>query len=244
MKRIGTMTPDTDSSLEELQAAINYHFNDSSLLREALTHKSFAHEQQGKSSISNERLEFLGDAVLELSITHILMERFPDYSEGKLTKLRAGIVNKDGVAAVARELNLGHYILLGRGEEGSSGRVKNSILANAYEALIAAVYYDGGYQQVFKLIENHFSQLIYEVGEKGMSRDYKTRLQEYSQSALGAIPEYVMVREEGPDHAKIFEVYVTINSIRYETGRGRNKKTAEQEAARRTLFKLKDEEHA
>ena len=238
------MTANTDSSLKDLQAAINYHFNDSSLLREALTHKSFAHEQQGTSSIGNERLEFLGDAVLELSITHILMERFPDYSEGKLTKLRAGIVNKEGVAAVARELKLGRYILLGRGEEGSSGRVKNSILANAYEALIAAVYYDGGYQQVFKLIENHFSQLIYEVGEKGMSRDYKTRLQEYSQSALGAMPEYVIVREEGPDHEKIFEVYVTINGIRYETGRGRNKKTAEQEAARSTLFKLKGGEHA
>jgi len=238
------MDRDIDSSLEELQAAINYHFNDISLLREALTHKSFAHEQQGTRSIGNERLEFLGDAVLELSITHILMERFPDYSEGTLTKLRAGIVNKEGVAAVARELNLGRYILLGRGEEGSRGRVKNSILANAYEALIAAVYYDGGYQQVFKLIEKHFSQLIHAAEEKGMSRDYKTRLQEYSQSALGSIPEYVIVREEGPDHEKIFEVYVTINSVRYETGRGRNKKAAEQEAARRSLFQLKGEEHA
>jgi ribonuclease III len=238
------MDRDIDTNLKELQASINYHFNDISLLREALTHKSFAHEQPGTRSIGNERLEFLGDAVLELSITHMLMERFPDYSEGTLTKLRAGIVNKEGLAAVARALNLGRYVLLGRGEEGSRGRVKNSILANTYEALIAAVYYDGGYERVFKLVENHFSQLIHEAEEKGVSRDYKTRLQEYSQSALGSVPEYVIVREEGPDHEKIFEVYVTINSVRYETGRGKNKKAAEQEAARRTLSKLTDEHHS
>ncbi len=229
------MVQDIDTSLAELQAALNYHFKDISLLREALTHKSFAHEQPCRSGLGNERLEFLGDAVLELSITHMLMECFPDYSEGTLTKLRAGIVNKEGVAAVARALSLGRYILLGRGEEGSRGRVKNSILANTYEALIAAVYYDGGYERVFKLIENHFSKLIHEAEEKGVSRDYKTRLQEYSQSALGSVPEYVIVREEGPDHEKIFEVYVTINSVRYETGRGKNKKAAEQEAARKTL---------
>jgi len=237
------MVRDIDNSIAELQAAINYHFEDSSLLKEALTHKSFAHEQSGRSSIGNERLEFLGDAVLELTITHILMERFPDYSEGTLTKLRAGIVNKEGVAAVAKSLNLGRYILLGRGEEGSRGRVKNSILANTYEALIAAVYLDGGYERVLKLVESHFSLLIQETAEKGMSRDYKTRLQEYSQSALGSIPDYVTVSEEGPDHEKIFEVYVTINSVRYETGRGRNKKAAEQEAARRALAKLKNEDH-
>src|SRR5512139_2564821 len=105
------MTMDIDVSLKELQAAINYHFRDITLLKEALTHKSFAHEQKDASSIGNERLEFLGDAVLELTITHILMERFPDYSEGKLTKLRAGIVNKEGIAAVAKKLNLGQYIL-------------------------------------------------------------------------------------------------------------------------------------
>jgi ribonuclease III len=237
------MVRDIDNSIAELQAAINYQFEDSSLLKEALTHKSFAHEQSGRSSIGNERLEFLGDAVLELTITHILMECFPDYSEGMLTKLRAGIVNKEGVAAVAKSLSLGRYILLGRGEEGSRGRVKNSILANTYEALIAAVYLDGGYERVLKLVESHFSQLIQETAEKGMSRDYKTRLQEYSQSALGSIPDYVTVSEEGPDHEKIFEVYVTINSVRYETGRGRNKKAAEQEAARRALAKLKNEDH-
>ena len=237
------MSIDIAARLQELQAVINYHFKDITLLKEALTHKSFAHEQKGVRSIGNERLEFLGDAVLELSITHILMKRFPDYSEGTLTKLRSGIVNKEGIAAVAKVLDLGRYVLLGKGEEGSRGRVKNSILANTYEALIAAVYYDGGYERVFKLIGDQFSQLIHEVEEKGMSRDYKTSLQEFSQSALGVIPEYVTIKEEGPDHEKIFEIYVTINGIQYETGRGRNKKVAEQEAARRTLAKLKGDEH-
>jgi ribonuclease-3 len=235
------MAPDDGINIEELQDTINYHFADISLLRQAVTHKSYAHEQQVNDKTGNERLEFLGDAVLELVITHILMEKFPDHSEGKLSKLRAGIVNKEGVAAIARALNLGRYVLLGRGEEGSSGRIKNSILANAYEALIAAVYYDGGYEKVFNLIESHFYQLIEEIKEKGVSRDYKTRLQEYGQSALGSIPEYVIVSEEGPDHEKIYEVYVTISGVQYETGRGRNKKAAEQEAARKTLAKLTGE---
>ena len=232
-----------EHDLGELCAELNYQFSNPEILHEAFRHSSYVNETGGNGLRDNERLEFLGDGVLELTITHILMERFPDHSEGMLTKLRAGIVNKEGVAAVAKALNLGRYILLGRGEEGSRGRVKNSILANTYEALIAAVYFDGGYERVFKLVENQFSLLIQETAEKGMSRDYKTRLQEYSQTALGSIPEYVTVSEEGPDHEKIFEVYVTINSVRYETGRGRNKKAAEQEAARRTLAKLKDEEH-
>ena len=226
-----------------MQSAINYQFNNIALLKLALTHKSFAHEHHTADRTGNERLEFLGDAVLGLVITHILMERFPDYAEGTLSKLRADIVNKEGIAQVARRLDLGRYVLLGRGEEGSKGRAKKSILANAYEALIAAVYYDGGYQNVFQLIERHFSQLIDEMQEKGLSRDYKTKLQEYSQCALGTVPEYVMVREEGPDHEKTFEVYVMINGVRYETGRGRNKKAAEQEAARKTLNTLLGQEN-
>ncbi len=227
-----------DSRLAELQATINYQFHNRALLRQALTHKSFAHEHQSADPSGNERLEFLGDAVLELVITHILMERFPAYDEGTLSTLRADIVNKEGIAHIAKTLNLGQYIFLGRGEEGSKGRTKKSILANAYEALIAAVYYDGGYQNAFQLIERHFSHRIEELKAKGLLRDYKTRLQEYCQSVLKAMPEYVMVRAEGPDHEKLFDVYVTINGIRYEAGRGRNKKAAEQEAARKTLNTL------
>jgi ribonuclease III len=232
------MTTDSDSTIAELQEKIEYDFQNSSLLRQALTHKSYANEIDGEDSMGNERLEFLGDAVLELVITHILMDRFPDYSEGRLSRLRAAIVNKEGIASIAVRFDLGRYELLGRGEDASQGRTKQSILANVYEAIVAAVYYDGGYHKAFALIEKHFQQLIVEAHEKGVLKDYKSRLQEYSQSTLGGVPAYEVVRTEGPDHDKLFEVHVTINSIQYETGLGRNKKAAEQEAAKKTLQRI------
>lgn len=227
-----------ENSLKELQKKIDYFFSDPSLLKQALTHKSFANERKDDSIQDNERFEFLGDAVLELSITHILMERFKELSEGKLSKLRAAIVNKDSLSAIAKKFDLDTYILLGRGEEAGGGRTKRSILANVYEAIIAAVYYDGGFQRAFVIIEKHFSGLIQEVQEKGLSKDYKSRLQEYSQSIFGMPPEYVLTSAEGPDHEKVFKVEVLINGTSYETGTGRNKKAAEQEAARKTLKRL------
>ena len=133
-------------------------------------------------------------------------------------------------------------MLLGRGEDASQGRTKKSILANVYEAIVAAVYYDGGYHKAFPLIEKHFKQLIVEAHEKGVLKDYKSRLQEYSQSKLGGVPAYEIVRTEGPDHDKLFEVHVTINSTQYETGLGRNKKAAEQEAAKKTLQRITGED--
>jgi ribonuclease III len=166
------------------------------------------------------------------------MERFKELSEGKLSKLRAAIVNKDSLSAIAKKFDLDTYILLGRGEEAGGGRTKRSILANVYEAIIAAVYYDGGFQRAFVIIEKHFSGLIQEVQEKGLSKDYKSRLQEYSQSIFGMPPEYVLTSAEGPDHEKVFKVEVLINGTSYETGTGRNKKAAEQEAARKTLKRL------
>ncbi len=231
-----------ESSLRDVQEKIDYHFQNIELLREALTHKSFANEQQSENSLANERLEFLGDAVLELVITHILMERFRDYSEGKLSRLRAAIVNKEGLSYIAHTFGLGSYILLGRGEEANRGRTKKSILANVYEAIIAAVYYDGGYQKVFDLIERHFARLIDKAEQKGFFSDYKSRLQEYSQAALGAVPDYILTSEEGPDHEKMFEVHVSINGTHYETGWGSNKKAAEQEAAKKTLKRLTGED--
>lgn len=225
-------------NLEELQREIGYHFKDAVLLQEALTHKSFANEMNLMNCFGNERLEFMGDAVLELVISHILMERFKDFSEGKLSKMRAAIVNKNEISTLARKLGIGKYILLSRGEEDSMGREKKSILANVYEAVVAAVYYDGGYEEVFKMIKNHFSININEVADKGFFRDYKSRLQEYAQSTFNAVPKYVILTEEGPDHIKIFESQVVIDNISYEKGLGKNKKAAEQEAAKRTLEKL------
>jgi ribonuclease III len=230
------------ASLVELQKRIGYHFRDLSLLQEALTHKSFANEMNLENCFGNERLEFLGDAVMELVISHILMERFKDCSEGKLSKMRAAIVNQEEISSLALKFGIGSCILLSRGEEENKGRNKKSILANVFEAIIAAVYYDGGYQEVFRMIEDHFSDLIEEVAEKGFFRDYKSRLQEYSQRKFNAVPRYVIVTEEGPDHIKVFETQVIVNDVCYEKGRGRNKKAAEQEAAKKTLIRLLSEE--
>jgi ribonuclease III len=238
------MADGSELQFEELQNKMEYYFKDNALLKQALTHKSYANEIEGENSMGNERLEFLGDAVLELVITHILMERFPDYPEGKLSRLRAAIVNKEGIASIAIRFDLGSYVLLGRGEEASQGRTKKSILANVYEAIVAAVYYDDGLPGAFAFIEKHFEQLIVEAHEQGILRDYKSRLQEYTQSALGGVPAYEIIRADGPDHDKMFEVHVTINGELYETGRGRNKKTAEQEAAKKTLQRLTGEDSA
>jgi ribonuclease III len=236
------MADSSELQPDELQEKMEYIFRDASLLRQALTHKSYANEIEGENSMGNERLEFLGDAVLELVITHLLMERFPGYPEGKLSRLRAAIVNKESIASIACGFDLGRYVLLGRGEETSQGRSKKSILANVYEAIVAAVYYDGGFPGAFAFIEKHFEQLIVEAHEEGILRDYKSRLQEYTQSELGGVPTYEIIRAEGPDHDKRFEVHVTINGTLYESGRGRNKKTAEQEAAKKTLERLTGEE--
>jgi ribonuclease III len=229
-------------NIGELQQKICYHFKNIDLLKEALTHKSFANEKQLEKKFGNERFEFLGDAVLELVITHILMEKFPECPEGNLSKLRAGIVNKERLSSIAASFDLGKYLFLGRGEEVTSGRNKKSILANGYEAIIAAVYYDGGYQKVFVLIEKHFSNLIAEATEKGFFRDYKSRLQEYCQGVSGTIPEYVLVGELGPDHEKIFEIHVISDGLPSAKGRGRSKKEAEQDAAKSMLEKLTDGE--
>jgi ribonuclease III len=224
-----------EDSLIELQQKIGYYFKNITLLREALTHKSFANEMNLENCFGNERLEFLGDAVLELILSHILMERFKECSEGKLSKMRAAIVNTQELSSLARRLDIGRHILLSRGEDESRGRGKKSILANVYEALVAAVYYDGGFEEVFSMIEKHFFELIDEVAQKGFVRDYKSRLQEYSQGKFGAVPRYVIVTEKGPDHIKIFETQVFINDVCYTKGRGRNKKAAEQDAAQKTL---------
>jgi ribonuclease III len=225
-------------TISELQHMLGYTFKNISLLRNALTHKSFANEMQHENYFGNERLEFMGDAVLELVISHVLMERFPDYSEGKLSNMRAAIVNEEELSTRALNLHIGKHILLSHGEEENNGRHKKSILANVYEAIIAAVYYDGGYESVFILIENHFSDLIDDIAPKGFYRDYKSRLQEYAQKTLNAVPRYIIVTEEGPDHIKVFESQVIINEIYYEKGQGRNKKAAEQDAAGKTLIKL------
>ena len=232
---------DNNDLLAELQEKIGYRFKNIELLEQAVTHKSFANEMRHENSFGNERLEFLGDAVLGLVISHILMDGCQQCSEGELSRMRAAVVNTDALSSLALQLGFDEHILLSRGEEESMGRTKKSILANVYEAIVAAVYYDGGYKGAFSVIKVHFSDLLEDVSQKGVDNNYKSKLQEYSQKTYDVIPEYVVVSESGPEHNKFFNVQVFINEKSYGKGSGTNKKNAEQEAAKAAMEELSDE---
>ena len=211
-----------------LERSLGLRFRDPGLLRTALTHRSFAFEQDAPAN--NERMEFLGDAVLGLVVTDFAYRRFPDLPEGDLAKLRAATVNMSTLAEVAQELSLGEEILLGKGEEQSGGRGKASILGDAMEAIIGAMYLDRGIESVQRLVQERFwPRMLTYVGGGG-ERDYKTGLQELAARDLGGVPQY-RVEDHGPDHAKEFTATVFLGSRPYGTGRGRSKKEAEQEAA-------------
>ncbi len=222
----------------DIETKLGYEFNSKELLEEALRHSSFANEQPNEDLRDNERLEFLGDAVLNLIVGHILMERHPNLKEGDLSRTRANLVNESQLAIIARSMDLGVFIRLGRGEIQTDGREKNSILAGAFEALVAAVYLDGGFKTAFKIIEASFVPFLDIVHSATDSYDYKSRLQEWVQEKQGEIPNYKVVREEGPDHDKTFWISVKVFDIETE-GKGKNKKTAEQDAARKALEILK-----
>jgi ribonuclease III len=232
------MEKERKKALKELQKKIRYRFKSLELLNQGLRHKSFVHENVDAQGQDNERLEFLGDAVLDLVIGHLIMSRYPDYQEGSLSRLRASVVNETRLAKIARDLSLGQYLLLGKGEEMTRGREKSSILSSTLEALLATIYLDGGYKKAFKAIARLFSPTL-EVAEKeSFYQDYKTKLQEVSQNTLKATPRYVLAKEYGPDHNKVFGVQVQIQGKVAGMGAGRSKKEAEQRAARRTLEKL------
>jgi ribonuclease-3 len=208
----------------------------------ALTHKSYFNEHREEGLQDNERLEFLGDAVVDLAISHRLMERFPNASEGELSKLRALIVNEEGLARIARALSLGELLLLGRGEEMTGGREKSSVLADAMEAVIGAVYLGSGMADVMALVDRHFQEALQGVAEGRSGLDYKTKLQEDVQNRLKVSPRYRVVAEAGPDHEKTFEVEVSIGSELFARATGRSKKEAEQAAARATLDMLRKDD--
>lgn len=222
------------TQLKELQKRLHYNFKDEEILIQAITHKSYANERKGLLK-DNERLEFLGDAVLDLSISHIIMEKFPDLSEGEMSKLRASVVNEGTLAILAKEIGLDEYLLLGHGEERSGGRSKPSILADSFEAVMAAIYLDGGFDSAFKTVSRHFYRLL---SKTDLYRDYKTRLQELTQERLRCTPVYSLKSASGPDHARVFEVELQIEGRLYGTGKGKTKKEAEQEAAREALERL------
>ncbi|HKZ46191.1 MAG TPA: ribonuclease III, partial [Thermodesulfobacteriota bacterium] len=210
-----------------------------SILEQALVHRSFLNEKVDQNIQNNERLEFLGDAVLSTAISHLLIEKFPDADEGRLSKFRARLVNESTLAKLAMAIELGRFLLLGKGEELTGGRGKPSILSDAYEAVIAAVYLDGGFERAFSLVSSQFSMLIEDVSVAEISRDYKTELQEQSQELFKVAPVYQLISETGPEHNKIFEVEVLIKGERFGKGQGKAKKEAEQQAAMETLERLK-----
>lgn len=224
--------------LRNLQKKINYRFKSLALLEQGLCHKSYCHEVVKADLGDNERLEFLGDAVLDLVIGHLIMEHHPDYAEGELTRLRAAVVNKSRLAKIAREIDLGAYLLLGKGEELTGGRQKNSILAASLEALLAAIYLDGGFKKAFAVISALFSSHLEATAAGHDYQDFKTQLQEFAQEIFRAIPRYQLAKEIGPDHDKIFGVKVFIQDKVVGLGAGKSKKEAEQRAAQKSLQKL------
>ncbi len=228
-------------STQTLQARLGYTFTDASYLERALTHRSYANEfSPGTFDADNERLEFLGDAVLDLVLSDLLMKRFPMDTEGGLSKKRASLVNEESLAGIANELGLENLIKVGRGEARNGGSRKPRILASTLEAVLGAIYSDGGYQAAAIVIEAAFRSRIEEVGNAGVDyrEDFKTRLQERAQELYRATPTYKVESESGPDHDKVFEISVTIGEQRLAVGRGRSKKAAEQDAARQALEQL------
>jgi ribonuclease-3 len=217
-----------------LESRIGHHFADAHILDSALTHKSFLNENPQAGRPDNERLEFLGDAVLALTIGHLLMDRFPARREGELSLARSAIVSEAGLSPVAEAISLGEWLYLGRGEEQTGGRRKPSLLADALEALIAAVYLDAGLPAAFAVIRRLFADRIEALASSGAA-DFKTRLQERAQGQFHQTPRYQVVGERGPDHDKVFEVAILLGGQEVARGEGRSKKEAEQRAAERAL---------
>jgi len=226
------------AKLKLLEAAVGHEFADLRLLDVALTHRSFINENSQPGLRDNERLEFLGDAVIDLCISDLLMKKYPDYNEGKLSRMRSLLVNEYPLADMGRKFSLGEYLRLGKGEETSGGRNKSSILSNAFEAVVAAIYLDSGFDRVAAVLTRLFEPLLVQNAHDLLFRDFKTQLQEVSQELFKTIPKYSLMDEFGPDHDKTFVVQLVIANRILTSGMGKSKKEAEQEAARRALEEL------
>jgi len=222
-----------ESQINDLQKKLAYSFKDQALLIKSLTHSSFANEGAKKDNASNQRLEFLGDSLLGMTIALLIFNSKPELSEGQMTKLRAELVCEKSLAELALELDLGSYLLLGRGEKNTGGNNRPSILADAFEAVIAAMYLDGGFEPVERLVSDMFTPHINNP-VKGAT-DHKTRLQEMIQVKPGQTLVYELISEIGPDHDKSFTIEVRLNSQTIGTGEGKSKKGAEQEAAKAAI---------
>lgn len=220
-----------------LEQAVGYRFRDRRLLQEALTHSSRANEVNGGVP-DNQRLEFLGDSILGFIIGNELFLRNPDWKEGQLSRYRSTLVDEGNLARLARAIDLGSCLSLGRGEEMSGGREKKSLLADAYEAFVAAVYLDGGMQAAEQLVKSQFGHLLSGDEPASLTRDYKTELQEITQARLAVTPHYELMESTGPDHERSYRMAVFINGALAGEGGGRSKKGAQQAAARAALEKF------
>jgi ribonuclease-3 len=227
---------------EPLQRTIGYRFRDRGLLEHAMTHTSRANEDVSGGVVDNESMEFLGDALLGFVVADMLFRDFPQFDEGQKSKTKATVVSTSTLAKQAERLQLGEHLLLGRGEEKTGGRRKQALLADTYEALIAAIYLDGGIEPARAFIVREFGPLLDEVQRHGVTgQDYKSALQELLQSRELPLPEYRLVGTQGPDHRKLFEIEVGVQGQPLASATGASKKEAEQEAARSALDRLRTE---
>lgn len=225
-------------ALHELEKRLAYCFRNITLLETALTHRSYVNENPQLAIADNERYEFLGDSVLGLCVSDLLVKKYADFTEGTLSKIRAAIVNEKPLAALAHKLEIGSCLMLGKGEEISGGRSKDSLLANALEAVIAAIYLDSGFTRTKSILKKLMGPLLNDDSLHNQYFDYKTALQEFCQKTYKTAPVYRIVDSCGPDHAKIFDVEVTIAGIVIQSGSGKSKKEAEKQAAQKAWQEL------
>jgi ribonuclease III len=228
--------------LDGLEKRLSYGFRDITLLETALTHRSYVNENPQLAAADNERYEFLGDSVLGLCVSDLLVKKYADFAEGTLSKIRAAIVNEKPLAELAQKLDIGSCLMLGKGEEISGGRSKDSLLANALEAVIAAIYLDSGFTRTKVVLKKLMGSLLNDDSLHYQFFDYKTALQEYCQKTYKTAPVYRIVDSCGPDHAKIFAVEVTIADKVTQLGNGKSKKEAEKQAAQKAWQELHNEQ--
>jgi ribonuclease-3 len=227
-----------------LEAQLPFKFKEHELLRQALVHTSYLNENPGIGVGSNERLEFLGDAALGVVVAQMLYNDYPDVDEGKLTELRAHLVRRDTLARAASQLGLGEALQLGRGEDAAGGRKRPTNLARAYEALVGAIFLDGGFTRVKSFVKHSLRDEFTALRQKGMPYDPKSRLQEVVQSRWQTTPSYRLLKTEGPDHARRFTVQVVVSGKPFGTGEGRSKQMAEKEAAQRALEEIERQQES
>lgn len=234
------MRASSSEDLSSLENSLGYTFKKKSRLKASLTHKSYAHEKSNDRTSFNERMEFLGDSVLELIISEYLYTTYPEYTEADLSKIKSYVVQESTLAQTAKDLDIGAYLYLGKGEEMTGGRKKPSLLADAFEAVLAAIYLDGGLKKAKEFVLRNLTLKIDDLSLNNFIFDFKTELQEVAQSRYGVLPRYVIHKEEGPEHQKTFEVQVFIKDNFMGSGKGKTKKAAEQKAAEAGLNTIRE----